>query len=50
MGNQDAKDVKKNSAWLDMRQAQAIWMIIKVREASIRLNKASKTHDNVITT
>ena len=29
-------------AWLDMRQARAIWLIIKVREAGIRLNKANK--------
>ena len=41
---------KKGSTWLDMRQAQAIWLIIKVKEASMRLNKASKTRDNAITT
>ena len=41
---------KKGSAWLDMRQARAIWLIIKVREADVRLNKARKTHDNAITT
>ena len=29
-----------------MRQARAIWLIIKVMEASIRLNKVKKTHDN----
>ena len=40
----------KGSTCLDMRQARAIWLIIKVREAGIRLNKASKTHDNAITT
>ena len=44
------KIYKKGSAWLDMRQAWAIWLIIKVREADIRLNKESKTHDNAITT
>ena len=33
-----------------MRQAQAIWLIIKVRESIIRLNKGRKTHDNAITT
>ena len=33
-----------------MRQAWAIWPIIKVKEAGIRLNKASKTHNNTITT
>ena len=49
-GNQAAKDIENDSAWLDMRQARAIWLIIKVREAGIRLNKASKTHDNAITT
>ena len=31
-----------------MRQARAIWLIIKVREAGIRLNKESKTYDNAI--
>ena len=33
-----------------MRQARAIWLIIKVREADVRLNKEIKTHDNAITT
>ena len=33
-----------------MRQAQDIWLILKVREASIRLNEAGKAHDNAITT
>ena len=33
-----------------MRQYQAIWLIIEVREADIRLNKESKTHDNAIIT
>ena len=28
-----------------MRQAQAKGMIIEVKEAAIRLNKASKTHE-----
>ena len=50
IGNQAAKDIKYGSAWLDMRQARAIWLIIKVKEASIRLNKARKAHDNAITT
>ena len=50
MGNQAAKDIEKGFTWLDMRQARAIWLIIKVREAGIRLNKASKTHDHAITT
>ena len=33
-----------------MRQARAIWLIIIVKEAGIRLKKESKTHDNAITT
>ena len=33
-----------------MRQDLAIWLIIKVKEASINLNKEIKTHDNAITT
>ena len=48
--NQDAKDIKDGSAWQDMRQSRAIWLILKVREASIRLNKVGKSHDNSITT
>ena len=35
---------------MDMRQDRAKWLIIKVKEANIRLNKASKTNDNEITT
>ena len=35
---------------MDMRQARAIWLIIKVREANVRFNKESKTYDNAITT
>ena len=50
IGNQATKDIKYGSAWLDMRQAQAIWLKLKVREASVRLKKASKAHDNAITT
>ena len=49
-GKQAAKDIKNGSAWLYMRQARAIWLIIKVREADIRLNEAGKMHDNAITT
>ena len=41
---------KNGFAWLDMRQARAIWMKRNVREASIKLNKAGKAHDNAITT
>ena len=50
MWNQDAKDIKNGSAWLDMRQVQAIWLILKVREAGIRLNEVGKSHYNAITT
>ena len=50
VGESSFKRYIKGSAWLDMRQDQAIWLIIKVREAGIRLNKASKTHDHAITT
>ena len=49
-GNQAAKGIKKGSAWLDMRQAQAIWLKRNVREADIKLNKAGKAHDNAFTT
>ena len=49
IGNQDAKDIQNGFVWLDMRQARAIWLILKVREASIRLNEAGKAHDNAIT-
>ena len=44
MGNQVAKDIYNGSAWLDMRQARAIWLILKVREADIRLNDVRKAH------
>ena len=44
------KDIKNGSVWPDMRQAQAIWLILNVREAGIRLNEAGKSHDNAITT
>ena len=50
IGNQAAKDIQNGSVWLDMRQAWAIWLILKVREASIRLNEAGKAHENAITT
>ena len=30
-GNQATKDIKKGSAWLDMRQARAIWLKRNVR-------------------
>ena len=50
IGNQAAKDVQNGSMWLDMRQDQAIWLILKVKEAGIRLNEVGKTHDNAITT
>ena len=49
-GKQAAKDIKNGSAWLDMRQAWAIWLKHNVREADIKLNKAGKSHDNAFTT
>ena len=50
IGNQVAKDIKDGSAWLDMRQARAIWMKLKVREVGVRVKKVGKAHDNGITT
>ena len=47
--SQAAKDIQNGSAWLDMRQARAIRMKLKFKEAGIRLNKAGKAHDNIIT-
>ena len=49
-GTQVAKDMKNGSAWLDMRQSRAIWLKRNVRGAGIKLNKASKAHDNAFTT
>ena len=49
-GNQAARDIKNGSAWLDMRQAQAIWMKRNVRGPGIKLNKVGKAHDNAFTT
>ena len=49
-GKQAAKDIKDGSAWLDMRQAQAIWLKHNVRGAVIKLNQAGKAHDNAFTT
>ena len=40
---------KDGSAWLDMRQARAIWLKRNVRGASIKLNKIGKAHDNAST-
>ena len=50
IGNQAAKDIKDGSAWLHMRQARAIWLNLKVREASVRLKKVGNAYDNAITT
>ena len=44
------KDIKKGSAWIDMRKAWAIWLKRNVRGAGIKLNKAGKDDDNVFTT
>ena len=49
-GNQAVKDIKDGSAWLDMRQDQAIWLKRNVRGAGVNLNQAGKAHDNAITT
>ena len=49
-GKQAAKDIKNGSAWLDMRQARAIWLKRNVRGAGIKLNKTGKAHDNASTT
>ena len=49
-GNQAAKDIKNGFAWLNMRQAQVIWLKRNVREAGIKLNKEGKAHDNAFTT
>ena len=49
-GNQAAKDINEGSAWLDMRQARAIWLKCNVRGAGIKLNKTGKAHDNASTT
>ena len=49
-GNQAVKDIKNGSAWLDMRQAQTIWLKRNVREFGIKLNKVGKSLDNEITT
>ena len=42
--------MKNGSAWLDMRQARAIWLKHNVRGAGIKLKKAGKAHDNAFTT
>ena len=49
-GNQAAKDIKNASAWLDMRQARAIWLKHNVKGININLNKVGKSHDNAFTT
>ena len=49
-GYQAAKDIKNGFAWLDMRQARAIWLKRNVRGAGIKLNKTGKAHDNAFTT
>ena len=45
-----SKDIKNGFAWLDMRQARAIWLKCNFRGAGIKLNKAGKAHDNAFTT
>ena len=36
-GNKAAKDIKNGSAWLDMRQARAIWLKHNVKGAGIKI-------------
>ena len=48
--DQATKDIKRGSAWVDMRQARAIWLKRNVRGVNIKLNKAGKAHDNAFTT
>ena len=49
-GKSSCKGYKNGSAWLDMRQDQAIRLKLNVRGASIKLNKTGKAHDNASTT
>ena len=49
-GNQAAKDIKNGYAWLDMRQAQDIWLKRNVRSVDVKLNKVGKALDNAFTT
>ena len=42
--------IKNGSAWLDMRQARAIWLKRNVRRDGIKINKIGKAHDNSFTT
>ena len=49
-GNQAAKDTKNGSAWLDMRQARAIWLKRNVRGAGIKLFREGKAHDDAFPT
>ena len=44
------EDIKKGSAWIDMRQARAIWLKRNVRGAGMKLNKTGKAYDNASTT
>ena len=48
--DQVAKDMLKGSAWLDMRQDRAIWLITQSHGADIKLKKESKAYENAITT
>ena len=49
-GESSCEGYKNGFAWLDMRQAWAIWLKLNVRGASIKLNKAGKDHDNAFST
>ena len=49
-GNQAVKDIKNVSAWIDMRQAQAIGLKRNAKGSGIKLNEIGKAHDNASTT
>ena len=42
------KICKKGSTWLDMRQAQDIWLITQSQGAGIKIKEARKTYENSI--
>ena len=43
--DQVAKYMLNGFAWLDMRQARAIWLITRSQGVGIKLKKARKTHE-----
>ena len=48
--DQAAKYMLNGFAWLDMRQARAIWLINQSQGDDIKLKKERKNHENAITT